>query len=356
MKKSVFSKIIVLAAVLAGFASFVSCKGEDKYAKDTHLAIEDGKTVVERYGNLQVIGTDLCDQNGNPVQLRGMSSHGLQWYGKFANKDVISWLRDDWNCQMWRAALYTTQYVGNPVLKEKMIDSIEAALEYGMYVLVDWHVLGEQDPLVYQDKAIEFFTEISQKYGDKPNIIYEICNEPNGEKVTWEGNIRPYAEKVIAAIRANDPDNLIIVGTPKWSSDICAPLVNPLNEKNVMYTFHFYAGSHGKSSRKQIAKAIKGGLPVFATEWGCTEASGDGGVFEVSTLEWIKFMKENNISWANWSVNNKGEDSGVLAYNADRDAKGHWQDKDLSKAGKMLRRILRNELDLEIYKKEKKNK
>lgn len=347
MKKSIISKIAVMAVLLTAAASFVSCGKEDKYKNDTHLAIEDGKTVVERYGNLQVIGTDICDQNGNPVQLRGMSSHGLQWYGKFANDDVITWLRDDWNCQLWRAALYTVQggYIGNPVLGEKMITSIESCIKNGMYILVDWHVIGEKDPLLYKEQAIEFFTDISKTYGDKANIIYEICNEPNGENVTWKDNIKPYAEEVIAAIRANDPDNIIVVGTPIWSSNLAAALEDPITKyKNIMYTYHFYAGSHGKESRKGVQKAIDAGLPVFITEWGCTKASGDGGVFEEETLEWVKFMKKNNISWANWSVNNKGEDSGVLAYNKDRDAKGHWKDSDLSKAGKFLRQILRNEI------------
>lgn len=346
MKKSTISKIVLMSAVLAALFSFSSC-GEDKYKNDTHLAIENGKTVVERYGNLQVIGTDICDQNGQPVQIRGMSSHGLQWYGKFANKDVITWLRDDWNCQLWRAALYTQGgYIGNPVLGEKVIDSIEACIDNGMYVLVDWHVINEKDPLVYKKQAVEFFTEISAKYGDKANIIYEICNEPNGEKVTWKDNIKPYAEEVIAAIRKNDPDNIIVVGTPIWSSDLASAVEDPIvGQKNIMYTFHFYAGTHGKDSRKGVEAALKKGLPVFITEWGCTEASGDGGVFEESTLEWVEFMRKNNISWANWSVNNKGEDSGVLAYNKDRDAKGHWEEKDLSKAGKLLRKILRNELD-----------
>lgn len=352
--KKILRKIVLATFTLAVICSFSSCKKNDKYANDTHLAIENGKTVVDRYGNLQVIGTDLCNQNGEPVQLRGMSSHGLHWYGKYANKNVITWLRDDWNCQIWRPALYTQAYIGNPVLKQKVIDSIEACLQNGMYVLVDWHVLGDKDPLLYADQAAEFFDEISKKYGQYPNIIYEICNEPNGEEVTWEENIKPYAERIINVIRKNDPDNVIIVGTPHWSGNVLPAAKNPVTgQKNIMYTIHFYSGSHKKERRNQVKEALKMGLPIFATEWGCTKESGDGGVFEKETLEWTEFMKENNISWVNWSVNNKGEDSGVLVFNADRNAEGNWQEKDLSKAGKFIRRILRNELDLKTYKKEK---
>lgn len=354
MKKTLLSKILMASLSMLLIFTMGSCKKNDKYSHDTHLAIENGKTVVERYGNLQIIGTDLCNEAGQPVQLRGMSSHGLHWYGKYANKDVITWLRDDWNCQLWRPALYTQPFIGNPALKQRVIDSIEACIDNGMYVLVDWHVLGDRDPMLYIDQAIEFFDEISKKYGQYPNIIYEICNEPNGENVTWEGNIKPYAEKVIETIRKNDPDNIIVVGTPHWSGNVLAAANNPIkNQKNIMYTIHFYSGSHQKERRDQVKEALKMGIPIFATEWGCTKESGDGGVFVKETLEWTDFMDEYNISWANWSVNNKGEDSGVLVFNADRFAEGNWQEKDLSKAGKMVRRILRNELTLKTYKKEK---
>ena len=340
MKNSIF--VFAVSAIVGLFAS---CGAKGNPA-DTHLAVENGKTVVERYGMLCVEGTQLCDQNKNPVQLRGMSSHGLQWYGKFANRKVIKWLRDDWNCQMWRAAMYLSDggYIGNPALKNKVYESVEAAIENGMYVIVDWHVLGDHDPLLYQDKAVEFFEGIGKKYPACPNIIYEICNEPNTDGVTWDENIKPYAEKVIPVIRKYSPDNIIVVGTPRWSSDFRGVIKNPITgQKNIMYTYHFYAGSVGKEGRRDVAKALKKGIPVFVTEWGTTQASGDGGVFEKSSMEWIKFLENNGISWANWSVCNKGEDSGVLKFNADRNAEGGWAEKDLMPTGIFLRKVLRNE-------------
>ena len=148
---------------------------------DTQQALDkNGKPVVERFGKLQVIGTQLCSEAGKPIQLRGMSSFGLQWAGKYANEDVIRWLRDDWNMQVWRAAMYLTEggYIQNPVIKEKVISSIEAALKLGIYVIVDWHVLSDKNPQAYQAKAIEFFTDIAQQYGKYPHIIYEICMSP----------------------------------------------------------------------------------------------------------------------------------------------------------------------------------
>lgn len=194
------------------------------------------------------------------------------------------------------------------------------------------------------EQAKEFFDEMSKKYGQYPNVLWELCNEPNGAEVTWEDNIKPYAEEVIKVIRANDPDNIIIVGTPNWSQRVDLASKNQIKGTNIMYTLHFYVGSHGNDHKKMVKTALKNGAPIFATEWGTTKESGDGGVFEKETKEWLKFLEKNNISWCNWSVNNKGEDSGVLKFNADREAKGGWTEKDLSPDGIFMRKILRNEM------------
>ncbi|HNY18094.1 MAG TPA: glycoside hydrolase family 5 protein [Treponemataceae bacterium] len=334
--------LILLSFVLV--AAVASCAAD----KDTRLSVDPaGKTVVERYGQLQVIGTNLCDQAGKPVQLRGMSSHGLQWYGKYANKDVLTWLRNDWNAQIWRSAMYLTQggYINAPVLKNKVIESVDAAIDLGIYVVIDWHVMNDRNPQAYQAQSIEFFREMATKYGDKPNVIYEICNEPNGKDVTWSGNIKPYAEAVIAAIRAIDPDNIIIVGTPSWSQDVDIAAADPIvDQKNIMYTLHFYAGSHGKALMNKADIALSKGLPLFVTECGTSEASGGGGTFIKESIEWLSFLEKRNISWINWSVNNKGEESGVLVFNADRDAKGGWKDSDLTQSGRFIRKVMRNEI------------
>lgn len=156
-------RIVALCALFMAVL-FVSCSRD----KDTRLAVDkEGRTVVERYGQLQVIGTNLCNEAGEPVQLRGMSSHGLQWHGKYANRDVLKWLRDDWNTQLWRAAMYVTEggYMTGKAIKFKVIDSVDAAIDLGMYVLVDWHVHRDQDPNAYKEEALEFFAEMAQTYG-----------------------------------------------------------------------------------------------------------------------------------------------------------------------------------------------
>jgi len=345
MKGIFFSRILsALFAVLfiAAGLTFFSCKEDDML-----LSVDrQGRTVVERFGQLRVEGTRLLDANDRPVQLRGISSFGLQYAGKYANEDVLLWLRDDWNMQIWRAAMYLGEggYIQNPVIKNKVVDSVEAALKLGLYVIIDWHVHLDQNPQLYQRQSIEFFEEMAQRYGSYPNILYEICNEPNGDHVTWAGNIKPYAEAVIPAIRKYDPNNIIIVGTSTWSQDVDIAALSPIQEPNIMYTLHFYSGTHGQRYRDKAQEAIDLGLPLFVTECGTSQADGGGGVYEDKFLEWLSFLKKNQISWVNWSLTNKGEDSGILVANADREGKGGWTSEELSQSGKFIRKILRNEI------------
>ncbi|MCL1954529.1 MAG: glycoside hydrolase family 5 protein [Spirochaetes bacterium] len=334
---SVFVMLLVINSFLLS-----SCRENDRL-----LSVDrKGRTVVERFGQLRVEGTYLLAADGKPVQLRGISSYGLQYAGKYANEEVLRWLRDDWNMQIWRAALYLSEggYITQPSIKSKVIDSVEAALKLGLYVIIDWHVHMDQDPRMYQRYAIEFFAEMAQRYGSYPNVLYEICNEPNGRQTTWGEAVKPYAEAVIAEIRKYDPDNIIIVGTPTWSQDVDIAAGDPIQGINIMYTLHFYAGTHGEELRRKAQTAIDKGLALFVTECGTSQATGGGGVFEEKFLEWLSFLKKHQISWVNWSLTNKGEDSGILIMNADREGKGHWTENELSQSGKFIRGILRNEV------------
>ena len=341
MKKA---RLLTFTALFSILLLTISCGVDDRL-----LSVDkQGRTVVERFGQLRVEGPKLLAEDGRQIQLRGISSHGLQWAGKYANEGVLRWLRDDWNIQVWRAALYLREggYATQRSLKNLVIDSVEAAIELGLYVIIDWHVHLDQDPNLYKELALDFFSEMAQRYGSYPNVIYEICNEPNGSHVTWNEVIRPYAQDVIAAIRQYDPNNIIIVGTPTWSQDVDVAALNPLDGKNIMYTLHFYAGTHGQELRDKAIFAIERGLPLFVTECGTSQATGSDGVYEKEFLVWLSFLKEHQISWVNWSLTNKGEDSGLLIMNADRDGRGGWTDKELSQSGKFIRKIMKNDIKI----------
>ncbi|HEY9061281.1 MAG TPA: cellulase family glycosylhydrolase [Pseudobacteroides sp.] len=289
------------------------------------------------YGQLKVVGSQLCNQSGQPVVLKGMSSHGLQWYGNFMNTSSIKTLKDSWGATVVRAAMYTAEngYISNPAaMKSKVKEIVQAAIDLGIYVIIDWHILSDGDPNTYKTQAKEFFKEMATTYGSYPNVIYEICNEPNGN-ASWTGQIKPYAQEVIPVIRAADPDGIVIVGTSNWSQDVDIAANSPLSYSNVMYACHFYAGTHGQFLRDKITYAMNKGIAVFVTEWGTSDASGNGGPYLTEAKTWLDFFASKKISWCNWSLCDKNESSAALAAGAS--TLGGWTDANLTASGKFVK-------------------
>ena len=290
---------------------------------------------VSENGWLQVIGTQLCNEAGEPVVLRGMSSHGIQWYGQFASAQAIANTARQ-GANLFRVAVYTEEggYLSNPdAIFQKAAAAVDAAIANDLYVIVDWHILSDGNPMTHLEEAKTFFTAMAERYKDSPAVLYEICNEPNGN-VTWERDIRPYAEQVISVIHARSPKAVILVGSSTWSQDIHLAIRSPLSGENLMYTLHFYAGTHGTELRQRLDETLKAGLPVFVSEWGTSRADGSGGVFLKESGEWLDFLTARNISWANWSLCNKNETSAALRPGTPPDKV--WTQEDLSESGRFV--------------------
>ncbi len=288
------------------------------------------------HGKLRVIGTQLCDEKGAPLQLRGFSTHGVQWYGRFINKDGIAWLVKNWKMDVLRVALYTLDkgYIIDPALEYFVKDAVRYTETNGIYCIIDWHVLGDKDPNIFIKKSMDFFKRMAFQYGAKKHVMYEICNEPNGAEVHWSDKIKPYAETVIPVIRAGDSNAVIIVGTGSWSQDVQDAAADPLKYDNIMYTFHFYAGSHTQWLRDRV-KDVLPKIAVFCTEWGTSDSSGNNGPFLAEAKKWVDFMNDNKISWCNWSLSDKQETSAALK--PDAVSGGGWTDDKLSESGKFVR-------------------
>ncbi len=298
---------------------------------------------LERHGALSVDGADLVDKNGEKIQLCGVSTHGLAWFPQYVNEDSFRTLHDDWSINCVRLALYTDEYGGycsggdKESLKSLIRDGIAYATELDMYVIVDWHVLNDRDPNVHKEDALAFFQEMTAEYADYTNILYEICNEPNGS-ATWE-SVKSYAEEVIPVIRANDEDAVILVGSPTWSQDIDKAEADPLEFDNILYTLHFYADTHRDSLRSRLEACADGGLPLFISEFGTCDASGNGANNFEQTAKWLELIEEYNLSFFCWNLSNKAETSSLI--NSSCQKTSDWSEEELSEAGKWMRNYFR---------------
>ena len=298
------------------------------------------QTPVAVHGQLSVDGNRIKEKSGNEYQLRGMSLFWSNWMGKYWNYETIKWLRDDWHCNMVRAAMGVSPddnsgYLGNPVAeKQKMITVIEAAIDLGIYVVVDWHSHKAQNT-AETEAAILFFAEIAQKYGSYPNIIYETYNEPN----TGWSEVKAYHEAVVAEIRKYDKNNVIVLGTPSYSQEVQVAVSDPVNNTNLAYVLHYYAASHDnlQGSVKPIMDANK---CLFVSEFGTCEYTGSGELDKDASNVWWNLLDSYNISWANWSVSDVAETASILVPGGS--VHGGWPDAVLSESGKFVRTKLRS--------------
>lgn len=347
------SFLLLLSPLLAG------CGATDTAGADSPVATGESTTVTRRdepspaaspstqaaVVPLHVSGAHLVDAQGQPKQLRGVSTHGIAWFPQYVNGDLFGWLKEDWGINTVRLSMYTAESGGyctdgdRAQLTALVRKGIDAAIANDLYVIVDWHMLSDSDPNTHVDDAKEFFSAISKEYAGKPNLLYEICNEPSGA-TTWD-DVKRYAGEVIPAIRANDADAVVLVGTPDWDQDIADAQRDPLDFDNVMYTMHFYANEHGAQLRDRLVAAVKAGTPVFVSEFGTTDASGDGTVNAAAAESWLKVLDQYDVSYVIWSLSNKGESSSLFT----DDDSTHPTESDLSEQGRWYRSYLRAHAD-----------
>lgn len=321
-------------------------------------------TPVQAHGQLSVQGTQIVDQNGNAFQLRGISTHGINWdIGKpYVNQAAFQSLRDEWGANAVRLAMYTAEYNGycnggnQTELKNTLYSGVEYAKNLGMYAIIDWHILNDGNPLTNMEQAKGFFNEVSAKYKDYNNVLYEICNEPNG--CSWD-DIKTYANTIIPIIRANDPDAIIIVGTPTWSqlgqwghtNEVAdSPLTG---YSNIVYTLHFYCAeaSHTQYLPAKVDYAVSKGLPILVSEFGLSPASGDGAIDTAQATAWFNKLDSYKIGYFCWSLSNKSESSALISSSCTKTS--GWTDSDLTDAGRFIKaQYWARRENLEIYDQE----
>ena len=306
---------------------------------ETTADIRPDTTLIDIHGLLEVNGNRIVNKNNEPVSLAGNSFFWSNdgWGGeKYYNSEVVSWLKEDWNTTIVRASMGVEDpggYLDNKTAnKDRVKIIIDAAIQEGIYVIVDWHSHHAED---YVDEAIIFFEEIASLYGDNDNVIYEIYNEPLD--ISWSETIKPYAISVISAIRAIDPDNLIVVGTPEWSQRIDLAAADPIiGFPNIAYTLHFYTVYHHQWLRDRASAALDDGIAIFVSEWGSIGYS----IVDTEANNWMTWCFTNKIIHCNWAVNDKEEEWSILVPGASTN--GNWNDNDLTEAGKLAKDIILN--------------
>lgn len=297
---------------------------------------------VDIHGQLSVSGSKIVNKSNDTVSFAGPSFFwsNTGWGGeKYYKKEVVSWVKNDWGATIVRAAMGVDDnggYLTYPANKTRVKTIVDAAIEEGIYVIIDWHSHKAEN---YRSQAQAFFKEMAETYGEYPNVLYEIYNEPLA--VSWSNVVKPYADSVIRVIREIDEDNIIIVGSPNWCQRIDTVAKNPItNYDNIAYSMHFYAGTHTQWLRDRTLSAINKGIPIIVSEWGTVLADGSGSVAYTETNAWVEFMRTHKLTHCNWAINDKAEGASALKYNAS--TTGNWKSTSLTPSGTLAREIIKN--------------
>lgn len=314
MKKKVVAAALLAAATSAMAVSAsrvgpVSTYGELKAAKVNNLG--------------QLVGS--CPSYANtPVQVKGMSlfwSSAADSSTVFYSEKAVNRMVSEMNIEVIRFAMgvtnekfedqgrgYLSSANGKTLQLGYLKNVVNAAIENDIYVIIDWHIESSNGST---DGAKEFFEYAAKEYGSYNNVIFEVWNEPTGGMDA----VKTHANTIIPIIRKYS-DNLVLVGSPGWSSqpDACASAGIQDSKNNFACTLHFYAGTHtvGGGYDNAAMTAMKAGVPVFASEWGTVNANGNGGAQQSPSQAWINWMNTNKVSWANWSASAINEGSAAF--------------------------------------------
>ena len=308
------TKMAIAALCALAFASsaFATIQPTRVGPVSQYGALQSGKNSA---GEGRIYGSVQGVKDGAEVQVRGMSLTWSQYwpYGSsFYGSSFIDTLVGSWNVELVRSAMGVVppwghgSYMTRPEYFESQMDTVvQAAIQNDVYVLIDWHSEGGYYNCIHKgtkpkyefndnktcftaNDAAAFFGRMAERYGKYPHVIFEIYNEPVSE--SW-ADLKAYADTVISAIRKHSK-NLVIVGTPMWSSMAGDAVAAPVQDDNVAYTYHFYANLHQTSSHLSSSnKAMEAGLSVFVTEW--------GGIDEIFTKETHKTELEKFLAWTN---------------------------------------------------------
>lgn len=331
--KTRFLAVIATASMLMGLAACGSS------AKSTTEG-EGTDSITAFVKPLHVEGVALLNADGDTVVLNGPSLGWHSNWGRFYNDSTVKALKENWGANITRAAIgahksgdcVNTYDADSAYAVNLAMKAIDAAIDNDMYIICDWH--SHNNTLA---DAKNFFTVITEKYGDSPNILYEIWNEPL--EIPWQ-EIKDYAQELIPVIRKNAPNSVIIVGTPKWDQDVDVAAESPLEFPNLLYSLHYYAGTHKDWNRDKATKAIEAGLPIIISECGSMDHTGDGPIDYESWQQWMEFADKHNVSVLMWDIADKDETCSMIASTAS-DNGMLWSEDDLKEWAKLARKTIK---------------
>jgi hypothetical protein len=274
---------------------------------------------------VRVEGNRFVGPDGTPVVFRGLSFSDpdrLERLGRW-NRSLFEEARLRWNANVVRLPIHPSawRYHGGEAYFGLLDDGVRWAEEVGVYVIIDWHSIGNlrtelfQDPMYNTTKTetLRFWKAVAARYGDRPAVaFYELLNEPttfNGTlgRITWAEH-KALMEEIIGVIRAHNAGGIPLVAGFNWAYDLTEAGADPVAAPGVAYVTHPYPMKREPPWEEKwqadwgfLAERV----PVVVTEFGFMGAAEPGAHIPVIGGEEygnaiVDFLEERGISWVAW--------------------------------------------------------
>lgn len=241
---------------------------------------------------LSVTGSDIVDNFGRKVKLKGVVRPSLEWntQGQFLSADDIkqmsSWgsntIRLDLNQDFW----LNSQDASVKGSYKQIIDAIiYEATKNNMAVILDLHWLDsnlKQAPMA-DTKSLEFWRQVATAYKDFGTVIFELYNEPYQitQQIWLDGDgIYVGYQQMHDVVRATGANNPVIINGLDYAYDLS--FVNDsfsVKGTNIIYGSHPYndKGASGYTgpggSFENNFRWVLGKYPLIFTEFGDNQSA-----------------------------------------------------------------------------------
>ncbi len=225
---------------------------------------------------LHTDGPTLLTADGDVVRLRGVmvpDPATLAADGRF-DRDLVADVAAA-GANVVRVPVHPGNWADDHDYLWRYLDPIARwAGEEDLYVILDWHVIGDvatgtapDDPDLFAadlDETRAFWTAVAAHFANAPHVLFELVNEPQGIAADdW----RDVADDLTALVRGQGATQPVIVGGTDYARDLSWLADGGVDDDQVVYATHVYPG-HARAFWQSWFGDVTDRYPLLLTEWG----------------------------------------------------------------------------------------
>jgi hypothetical protein len=268
---------------------------------------------------IKVVGNKFVDAKGDTILFRGLAISDpdkIERQGHW-NKNHFEKVRDI-GCVVVRIPVHPVAW--RERTPEKYIKLLDQAVEWctdlGMYVMIDWHTIGNLEMELFQDpmyntskqETYQFWRTIAQHFtGNNTVAFYEFFNEPTIYRgqlgtMSWS-EWKKINENLITLVRSYDSETIPLIAGLDWAYDLTPILIDPINAEGIGYVSHPYEHKRKPPFEPKWEENFgfaSDKYPVVVTEFGFGLRPGETIDDNHYANRIVNYLENKGISWVCW--------------------------------------------------------